>query len=141
MANFIANVTLTGGWGAHENARSIKHYYTWRKMVSGSNRIILNQFTSQYYHPGYCSHWQNLAYAITIYLRNSAGSIVSSQTFNDEQHGVAKYLTVPATGNYAYSFELWHPGDPIASPWNADHSEQYYMPDFSFASQFTSNTD
>jgi len=141
MANFIANVVLNGGWGAHENARSIKHYYTWRKMVAGSNKITLNWVTSQFNRTGLCSHWQNLPYAVTVYLRNSAGSIVSSVTFNDEQQGVAKYLTIPATGNYAYSFELWHPGDPIATPYHQDHAEQYYMPSFQFASQFTSNTD
>uniref|UniRef100_A0AAU6R622 Minor tail protein n=1 Tax=Micrococcus phage Olihed TaxID=3092209 RepID=A0AAU6R622_9CAUD len=145
MAVITANVTLNGGWGAHENARARKHYYTWRRMRAGSVKVRLNWVTSQYNRTGYCGHWANLPYAITVYLRRqSDGAIVSSAKFNDEQQGVTKTLNVPSTGNYAWSFELWHPGDVYTTQNHTlppyCHLEQYYTPSFQFLSTFQTDT-
>ncbi|AVJ49909.1 hypothetical protein FDJ43_gp08 [Microbacterium phage Koji] len=145
MAIINVNAVLTGGWGAHENARARKDYYTWRRMQGGTSvKLKLSWFTSQYNRTGYCGHWANLAYKIRVFLRNSSNSIVSTVDFNDEQQGVTKNLYVPSTGNYAYSFELFHPGDVYTTQNHTlppyCHLEQYYSPDFRFESTFTTNT-
>lgn len=147
MGIFTATATLSGGWGAHENARARKNFYTWRRMQGGtSTKVKLVKFTSQYNRWGHCVHWANLATQIEISLRNSVGTIVSKAWFNDENQGVTKSLAVPSTGNYAYSFELFHPGNPrVPEPYASNYSllchlEAYYTPQFWFESTFTSNT-